>query len=147
ECNFKRVRCLRRTRLDIPATVEFVAGGRPFRVRGFNLEPVAAPVHRHFQLGLAGCADVDRALGDRLRELDRFVVPVAATAIPLVVSLNAYQRPERALQRFALAVRIDGDDGKSGCAALGNLMACEVWPDADHAALRAYADLERSLDG
>ena len=132
---------------DIPARVELVAGRRAFRIRGFDLEPVLAPVDRNGDGGVAVGAKVDLAVGDRLGEGDRLVAPRIVGAVPLVIALDLDQRPLRAFQRLALAIRIDRDQAELGGAALRHLAIGEIRTNADHMALRADADVERALDG
>ncbi len=59
----------------VPAGVEADRGHRPVRRPARDFEPIAAPLHRHRDAARLVGRDIELAVGDAARELDRLVAP------------------------------------------------------------------------
>ena len=67
EGDLQPVRRVGRGRRHIPAGIEFNAGGRPFRIGGFDFEAIASPVDRHGKACRSVGGNVERAVRYGLR--------------------------------------------------------------------------------
>ena len=118
----------------VPAGVEADRGDRPVGVRARHFEAIAAPLHRRRDAARLVGRDIDPAVGDAARRLDRLVLPAAVAAIILIARVDLEQFVAQPLARQRLAVGRDQRDVEVRVLALAERAAGEQRLHADHVA-------------
>ncbi len=75
-------------RLGVPAGVERDRGARTACFGAGHFEAIAAPLHRRGDAGRLAGLDIDAAVGDAARRLDRLELPAAVAAVPLLARID-----------------------------------------------------------
>jgi len=87
ECDLQHVRSVR-TRLRVPTRIKGNRGDSAVAVCARNLEAITAPLHRDGDARGLARGHIGAPIGNALRRLDRFELPAALAAIPLVPGLH-----------------------------------------------------------
>ena len=146
ERDFQPVRCFGRSGAHIPARVEFVACGRARGISRFDFKTITTPINRQADFSFAIDCKVNLAVGNRLGERHRLVIPAVAAAIPLIITLDLDQRPLCAVERLAITLAVRCDYTELSGSALRNFIAGEIRTDTDEIGFRLNGNINLTLN-